>query len=234
MDRLFPGLDVGPAPRETFDAVVGVGERHGPGEGRVLELELDAIEGLARACEAPGARVAVPADAAQMEAVVRVAEGVTGAVIRVDRRPAPEVYDAPPAFEFGRADRLRDGSDVTIIATGLMVAAAVVAHNRLLEMGVRARVVNMASLRPVDTAAIEAAARETGAIVTAEEALLEPGLASAVATVVAARHPVPMEHLGLDEAVEWSGGADALLEYGLTAAHIMGRVHDVMERKARP
>jgi transketolase len=115
-----------------------------------------------------------------------------------------------------------------------MVAASVVAHDRLAEMGVRVRVVNMASLRPVDAAAIEAAARETGAIVTAEEACMDPGLASAVQGVVAARHPVPMEHLGLEDTSSWSGEPDALLRYGLTAAHIMGRVHDVMELKALP
>lgn len=226
MDHLFPGLDMGPSPREAFDTAGGAG-------AGVVELEMGAVDGLARACGEPGARVAVPADAAQMEAVVQTVReaGGTAGVIRVDPRRVPTVYQAAPSFDFGRADTLRDGTDVTIVATGLMVAAALVAHDRLAEMGVRARVVNMASLRPVDAAAIERAAGETGAIVTAEEGRMDPGLASAVAEVVATRYPVPMEHLGLEGTSSWSGGADVLLRHGLTAAHIMGRVHDVIERK---
>jgi transketolase len=146
------------------------------------------------------------------------------------------VYDAPPSFAFGRADSLRDGEDVTIIAAGLMVAAALVAHDRLTEMGVAARVVNMASLRPLDEDVVATAARETGAIVTVEEAWIDDGLGAAVARVVMECHPVPMEHLGLEGTGPdaYAGDAGDQLAHGLTAAHVMGAVHDVLERKASP
>jgi transketolase len=230
MEQLFPGLEIGRSTRSAFDAEVGA-------DGMDLRpLPTADLDGLAAACRRDGARVAVPADAAETIAVIRAvadarSEGHPGAVhVRVDSRAVPAVYRDPPSFAFGRADRLRGGDDVTIVATGLMVAAAVVAHERLAEMGVTARVLNMASLRPLDEDAVVAGARETGALVTAEEARIDEGLGAAVAAVVQAHHPVPMEHLGLDTGA--GGGADALLRSGLTAAHVMGAVHDALERKA--
>ena len=228
MEHLFPGLELGRSTREAYDEAL----RETDAATDIVTLDSKDPAALARACAEPGARVVVPADAAQMRAVVRALRGEERVHLRVDDRPTPVVYDSAPVFALGRTDTLRSGDDVAILATGLMVAAAVVAHDRLAEMGVGARVVNVASLRPLDAEAVAGAARETGAVVTAEEGWIDGGLGSAVAELLA-RHPVPMEHVGLD-ANAVPGGADALLAHGLTAAHIMGAVHDAMERKASP
>ena len=195
-----------------------------------------AVEDIALACSLPNVYVVVPADEHEMAAVVRAAYAHQGPVfIRSGRPKAPLIYDAPPDFAFGKADTIRDGDDVTIIATGLMTGAAVVAHDRLAEQGISARVVNMASIKPVDADTVERAARETGAIVTAEEHLIHGGLGSVVAQAAAKRHPVPMEFVGLDDTYAESGAPEDLLKkYGLTAAHIMAAVIRVVERKAAP
>jgi transketolase len=192
------------------------------------------VEDIALACSLPNMYVAVPADEHEMKAVVRAAYAHAGPVfIRSGRPKAPLIYDASPDFAFGRADVVREGTDVTLIATGLMVGAAVVARDRLAEMGLSARVVNMASIKPVDADVVEAAARETGAIVTAEEHLIHGGLGSVVAQAAARRHPVPMEFVGLDDTYAESGAPAALLEkYGLTANEITAAAVRVVERKA--
>ncbi len=228
MEQLFPGLELGGSTRWALDDALD--DASGL---EIRPLPTEELDEFVAVCREEGARVAVPADANETRAVVQattIAPGDFGGplYIRVDDRPAPVVYPVPPSFAFGRAVRLRDGDDVTIMATGLLVAAALVAHERLAEMSVGARVLNMASLRPLDEEAVAAAARETGALVTAEEARVQGGLGSAVARVVTVRHPVPMEHLGLDEGA--GGGPETLLRRGLTAAHVMGAVHDVLER----
>lgn len=231
MNRLFPGLEMGASTRAAFEeAVRGV-----PAGSDIVALGADEVGALVEASAGKGARVAVPADAGQTSAAVRAAATYDGrSYVRVDDRPAPVIYEAESDFAFGRADTIREGTDVTVLATGIMLAAAVVAHARLAELGVSARVLDMASLRPLDTGAVVRAAQETGALVTAEAQWIHGGLGSLAARLVAERHPVPMEFVGLDDTHAGASGADALLEHGLTAAHVMGAVHDVMERKARP
>src|SRR5690606_7865605 len=145
--------------------------------------------------------VCVPSDEHQTRAAVEAAYRHKGPVyIRTGRPKAPLVYSETPAdFEFGRATVLRDGTDVTIVANGMMVAAALIAHDKLRAEGISARVLDMATVKPLDREAIERAARETGGIVTAEEHLLHGGLGSAVAQAVAQSHPVPIEFVGLDD-----------------------------------
>jgi transketolase len=192
------------------------------------------VEDIALACSLPGFVVCVPSDEHQTRAAVEAAYRHKGPVyIRTGRPKAPLIYSAPLAdFEFGRAAVVREGSDVTIVANGMLVGAALVAHERLLGEGISARVLDMATVKPLDREAVIRAAVETGGIVTAEEHLLHGGLGSAVAQVVSASHPVPMEFVGLDDRYAESGpAADLLVKYGLTADQIVAGVRRVVERR---
>lgn len=192
------------------------------------------VEDVALACTLPGFYVCVPSDEHQMRAVVKAAYRHKGPVyIRSGRPKAPLVYDAEPEFEFGKANRVREGSDVTIIANGLMVAAGIIAHEQLAQEGIRARVVDMACVKPLDKAETAAAARDTGAIVVAEEHLIHGGLGARVAQAVVGSVPVPMEFVGLDDTYAESGDPEALMrKYGLTANEVVGAVRRVMQRKS--
>ncbi|HEX3982674.1 MAG TPA: transketolase C-terminal domain-containing protein [Acidisoma sp.] len=142
--------------------------------------------------------IVVPADPLQTQAVVRWAATANRPIfMRVGRYKVPSVTDADAGFEVGKASLLRDGRDVTVIACGTMVSRAVEAADRLAGRGLSARVLNMTTIQPLDEAAVIAAARETGAIVTAEEAVIHGGLGSAVAECVVLHKPVPMRILGM-------------------------------------
>jgi transketolase len=192
-----------------------------------------AIEDIALATSLPGFTVLVPADAPSTRALTRGMFDIPGPVyLRTTRPKGPIVYGDGMKVTIGQANRLRQGDDVTIVACGLMVAAALEAAHELSAQRVEARVLDMHTIKPVDEGALEEAARETGAIVTAEEHLLDGGLGSVVARVVAARHPVPMAFVGIDDRYAESGDAQSLLEkYGLTASHIAAAVRDVLRRK---
>jgi transketolase len=154
-------------------------------------------------------------------AVHAVAATKTPAYLRAGRPKVPLVYDADARFELGKANKLRDGKDVTIIANGLMVSAALDAAEQLAGRGVQARVLDMHTVKPCDDAAVLAAARETGRIVVAEEHLLHGGLGSVVAMSAARQHPVPMRFVALKDTFAESGNPEGLLKkYGLTAADI--------------
>src|SRR5688500_17564584 len=144
------------------------------------------IEDVALACSLPGFVVCVPSDEHQMRAVVKAAYRHNGPVyIRSGRPKAPLIYDAEPKeFLFGKAQRLREGNDVTIIANGMLVGAALVAHERLRTEGIQVRVVDMACVQPLDEDEIRLAALETGGIVAAEEHLVHGGLGARIAQVV--------------------------------------------------
>jgi transketolase len=177
------------------------------------------VEDVALACALPDFIVCVPSDEHQMRAAVRAAYEHRGPVyIRSGRPKAPLVYDATPQnFRFGEATRLRDGADLTIIANGLLVAAALIAAERLAEDGIQARVLDMATVKPIDEAAVRSAAQETGGIVVAEEHLLHGGLGARVAQVVCASTPAPIEFVGLNDTYAESGDPAALMKkYGLT------------------
>jgi transketolase len=193
------------------------------------------VEDIALACSLPGFVVCVPCDEHQMRAAVRAAYRHDGPVyLRLGRPKVPLVYEEEPRdFSFERATRLREGSDATVIANGLMVAAAIVAHERLKEEGVSVRVVDMATLKPLDEQEVLQAALETGGIVTAEEHLLHGGLGARVAQAVARLQPVPMEFVGLADTYAESGDPEALLrKYGLTADDIARAVRRLLERRS--
>jgi transketolase len=194
------------------------------------------IEDVALACALPGFIVCVPSDEHQMRAAVKAAYQHRGPVyLRSGRPKAPLIYDGEPAdFVFGRASRVREGQDATIIANGLLVGAALVAHDQLRREGVHVRVVDMATVKPLDETEVLAAARETGGIVTAEEHLVHGGLGARVAQVLARSQPAPMEFVGLDDTYAESGDPVALLKkYGLTATHTLAAVKKLLARRGR-
>ena len=192
------------------------------------------VEDIALACSLPGFVVCIPCDEHEMRAAVKAAYRHNGPVyIRSGRPKAPLVFQEEPNFEFGKAARVRDGEDVTVIANGLMVAAGVVAHDRLKQQGINVRVVDMATVKPLDDAEVAAAARDTGAIVVAEEHLIHGGLGARVAQSVVRQQPVPMEFVGLDDQYAESGDPEALMKkYGLTANEIVAAVERVLQRKS--
>jgi transketolase len=190
------------------------------------------VEDIALACSLPGFIVCVPSDEHQMRAAVKAAYRHNGPVyIRSGRPKAPLVYNEEPNFAFGKANRVREGSDVTVIANGLMVAAGIVAHDKLKEEGISVRVVDMATVKPLDEEEVAAAARDTGAIVVAEEHLIHGGLGARVAQSVVLQQPVPVEFVGLDDKYAESGDPEALMrKYGLTANEVIAAIRRVMQR----
>ena len=193
-----------------------------------------AIEDLALACSFPGFRVIVPADAVEAAQAVRTAANSYGPFhIRLCRPSTPLVYDNGYAFTLGKAATLREGKDVTIIATGIMVAIALQAARSMGQDGIDCRVISMSTLKPLDEDAVVRAARETGAIVTVEEHPVRGGLGSAVALVVAERSPVPMAYVGIKDVYSKSGKPDELLDrHGLTPANVEKVARSLLERKS--
>ena len=166
--------------------------------------------------------VIVPADPIETDQAVRVAASTPGPMfLRISRMGVPAVHDESYRFAIGKAAKLREGADVTLIANGVMVARAMEAAELLAAEGVQARVLNLATVRPLDEAAVLDAAAETGRIVTVEEHTIYGGLGSAVAEVVVTHRPVPMRILGVPGVFAPTGSAEWLLEhFGLTAPHI--------------
>ena len=186
------------------------------------------------ACSLPNFTVVVPADEPSTHQAVKALAGIrTPAYLRAGRPNVPLVYENGCPFTLGKANQLRDGKDLTIIACGLMVAPALEAAEKLAGQGIKARVLDMHTVKPVDDAAVLAAARETGRIVVAEEHLLHGGLGSVVAMSAARQQPVPMRFVGLRDTFAESGKPEELLaKYGLTAADIERAALDLLGKKA--
>ncbi|WP_251421995.1 transketolase family protein [Veillonella agrestimuris] len=177
--------------------------------------------------------VIVPADERETEAVIEWAAQYEGPVyVRLGRASVDDVMPEGYTFTPGTSTILQEGPDATIIACGALVGPALEAAKELNNNGIACTVVNMASIKPIDAEAIVKAATTTGAIVTAEEHNVLGGLGSAVAEVVAANHPVPMEFVGVKDTFGESGTPNELMaKYGLTAAHIVEAVKRVVTRK---
>ncbi|MFC1970601.1 transketolase family protein [Chloroflexota bacterium] len=192
-----------------------------------------AIEDLALICSLPGFKVIVPADAIETAQGVKTAAVTRGPFyIRLCRPKLPLLYADDYRFELGKAVTMREGSDITVIAIGLMVSPALEAAAELEKEGINCRVLNMPTLKPIDETAIVKAADETGAIVTAEEHLEHGGLGSTVARLVARHRPVPMEFVSLKDSYAMSGKPEELLErYGLTAKDVAQNVRSAIKRK---
>jgi transketolase len=190
------------------------------------------IEDLSLACSLPGFTVLSPADEVAMAKLVKAAAALRGPVfIRAGRVRAPVIYDADREFEIGTAIQLADGHDVTLIATGLLVAESLKAAEILESEGISVRVVDIHTVKPLDRNAIERCARETGAIVVSEEHLADGGLGVRVAQAVVQSHPVPMEFVGLYGYAE-SGTPDELLDkFGLRAGDVASAARRAVARK---
>lgn len=191
------------------------------------------IEDLSLACSLAGFTVLSPADEVSMAALVHAAaEHVGPLFIRAGRAKAPVIYDAAQQFTIGKAVTLTEGSDVTLIATGLLVAESIRAAQALEKDGIGARVIDVHTIRPLDRETIAAAARETGAIVVAEEHLVDGGLGVRVAQVVAETHPAPMEFVGIQNTyAESATPAELLDKYGLIARDVIAAARRVLARK---
>lgn len=192
------------------------------------------VEDIAMMRAIPNMTVISPADAVETEAAVEAAIKHDGPVyIRLGRLAVPVLFDPETyRFELGKGVILKDGTDMTIIATGLMLFEAIKAAEQLASKGISVRVVNIHTVKPIDSDLIVKAAQETGAIVTAEEHNICGGLGSAVAEVVSTRCPVPVGMVGIKDKFGRSGKPDELMKmYGLTADDISAKAAEVLKMK---
>ena len=192
------------------------------------------LEDIALMRTIPGMTVINPADATEAAAAVKVAIETSGPFyIRFGRYAVPVLFDSDEyTFELGKGVLLREGSDVTVVATGMMVAAALEAADTLAAEGISVRVINIHTIKPLDTEILAAAARETAAVVTAEEHNVIGGLGSAVTEALAEACPCPVLRVGVNDQFGRSGKVPPLLEmYGLTAGAIVEKVRAALAMK---
>lgn len=180
------------------------------------------IEDLAVMRAMPGMVVLAPADGVELAKTFEALQAYDGpAYVRINREAHRTLFDSSYEFKLGQAVVLREGTDVTIISTGVQTTRALEAAEQLAAEGVSAYVLHLPTVKPLDEGAIVAAAKATGRVVTCEEHVLAGGLGGAVCEVLAEHHPVPVKRLGLNDVFAESGGDDELLEkYGLTARHV--------------
>jgi len=181
----------------------------------------------------PGMTIINPADETEAALAVRAAIDHDGPVyMRFGRLAVPVVFGDDYKFEIGKGVELKGGNDVTIVATGLMVNEALEAYELLKEEGISARIINIHTIKPLDKEIILKAAKETGAIVTAEEHSVVGGLGSAVSEVLSEEYPVPVVKLGVYDRFGYSGPAPKLLdEFGLRAVNIVEKAKKALELK---
>ena len=190
-----------------------------------------AIEDVALACALPGFTVIVPADGASARAAtLSMIERTGPTFLRCGRPAVPVIYPDGDTFTIGKANTVRDGDDVAIVANGIMVAMALDAAEGLAAEGISARVIDMHTVKPIDDDALVDAASGTRGVVVAEEHLAYGGLGSTVAMVLAERHPTKMAFVDLGDTYATSGRPDELLaQYGLTPDAILEAAHRVLE-----
>jgi len=183
----------------------------------------------------PRMTVLVPADGPETAKCVDAAAAMKGPVYcRFSRTNVPTVTSSEDGFAIGKARVVRDGFDLTLIGCGIMVARCLEAAQLLEREKISARVINLSTVKPLDLATIDRAARETGGIVTAEEHTVVHGIGAAVASAIASNHPVPIAMIGVQDVFGESGEAEELLrKYGLTAEKIVEAAHDVVKRRDR-
>lgn len=193
-----------------------------------------AIEDISCMRTIPNMTVIVPSDSVETRAVIHAVSKMDGPVyVRLGRLAVPVINDEKSyKFEMGKGVVLNKGDDATIITTGLMVGEALEAAGELETRGIKARVINMHTIKPIDENLIIEAAKETGAIVTAEEHNIIGGLGSAVAEVIGENHPVPLKRIGIKDTFGESGKpAELMKKYGLTSDGIVKAVISLIDRK---
>ncbi len=229
LNKGFEQLRVAVAYTNTNVKIVGTHSGISIGEDGPSQMS---VEDISLACALPGFVVLSPADEVATRALVRAAAAHVGPVfIRTGRPKAPVIYSPDQEFQIGKAIEVIGGKDLTLIASGLLVAEAIRAQEALEAEGVSARVIDIHTIKPIDREAIRRAAEETSAVVVAEEHLVDGGLGVRVAQVVAETAPCPMEFVGLTGYAE-TGTPDGLLDkYGLRAANLIAAAHRVIRRK---
>lgn len=181
----------------------------------------------------PAVTIVEPSDPCMMRQILPQVAAMNGVVyLRMPRKTVYDLYEDGSTFTLGKAEIIREGTDVTIIATGMEVIHALRAAEQLAQEGISARVVDMFTVKPIDAACICRCAKETGAIVTCENGNIIGGLGSAVAEVLVESDPIPMERVGVQDEFGEVGQQDYLEErFGLTAPFIVKKVKRVLERK---
>ena len=188
------------------------------------------IEDLALMRVLPGMRVLVPADFNAAKAAIRCAAQTPGPFyVRLGRATLPEVYPEGTEWQLGKANVLRSGTDVTLVACGVMVAEALAAADILAEQRVSAEVIDAATIKPLDSATIVASAKKTGAVVTCEEHSIIGGLGSAVCEVLAEHAPTKAKRIGVNDVFGTSGDPDELMvHYRLTGADVAAAARELI------
>ncbi|WP_455539759.1 transketolase family protein [Terrisporobacter sp.] len=189
------------------------------------------VEDISLMRSIPNMTVLVPADGIEAEKMIFAAAEFNGPMyVRLGRSAVETLFDEDYNFEIGKGVVLREGSDATIIACGIMVNEAIIAADMLKEENINARVINISTIKPIDTELIIKAAKETKAIVTAEEHSIIGGLGSAVSEVVSENCPTIVKKVGINDCFGESGTPGELLEkYGLTAKHIAEKVKEALK-----
>jgi transketolase len=191
------------------------------------------VEDIAVMRAIPNMTVMVPADAVETKKAIRAAAAHKGPVyIRLGRNKVLPIFTDDSCFEIGKGSEVVAGTDMTFVTTGLMTAQAVIAANLLKQEGISARVVHIATIKPLDRDIILKAAEETGAIVTAEEHSIIGGLGGAVAEFLVEKRPTPIKRIGIHDRFGTSGKAEELLKYfGLTPEDLADAAREVLARK---
>lgn len=186
------------------------------------------VEDISIMRSVPNMTVIVPADGVETEQIIFEVAKYNGPVyVRLGRSAVPTIFDENYKFEIGKGVQVKEGTDATVIACGIMVNEAMKAHDMLKEEGISLRVINMPTIKPIDTDIIIKAAKETKAIITAEEHSIIGGLGSAVSEVVVENCPVLVKRVGVKDTFGESGSPNDLLEkYGLTANDIVKAVKE--------
>ena len=182
----------------------------------------------------PGMTVICPSDDIEARAAVKAAYEYDGPVyLRFGRLATPVFHkEEDYSFTIGKGEMLKDGADLTFIATGLLVYEALQAAEKLAEEGISARVINIATIKPLDEEIVLKAAKETGLLITAEEHNILGGLGEAVCGVTSAKHPVKVVRVGVNDEFGHSGPAPALLkEFGLSAENLYNKAKEAMQNK---
>jgi transketolase len=189
-----------------------------------------ALEDISLMRSLPNMVVLSPADGIEAKQCIYEAAKHNGPVyIRLGRAKTPVIFDENYKFEIGKGVELKEGTDVTIIATGVMVERALTASEKLLEEGIKARVINMSTIKPIDKDIIIKAAKETKGIVTVEEHSIIGGLGSAVAEVVVENHLIPVVRIGTMDTFGESGDGFKLLDkYGLSVENIINKAKELL------
>lgn len=193
------------------------------------------VEDFALALTLANFTVIVPSDEFSAKALIKQAAAMNGPVyVRTGRSKAPILYNESTPFTIGKGVKLREGKDVTFVATGLLVFEALEAAELLKAKGIEASVIDIHTLKPIDKELLIAEAKKTGAVVVAEEHLIHGGLGSVVSQVLSTACPVPIEFVGLDDCYAESGDPDALLKkYGLSSENLVRAAEKVISHRPR-